>query len=120
LDAPKDLIIPILQGKVTTIFKLHTGRQELGGERNLSVSRRSYAVVDILSNSKQKISTLSDEELACGGFKTREDFRLWWLSKGYHEDSYINVIHFEILRLKPYGKRFLKSMGKRLPRRKDM
>jgi hypothetical protein len=115
MEAPKDLILPIMQGKVTAIFKLFNGRHELCGERNLSVSRRTYAIADIESNRTKKIDAITEEDLRRGNFKSMEDFKKWWFDKGYREHDTINVIYFEILRYKPYGKYYLKRMGKRIP-----
>jgi|WetSurMetagenome_2_1015567.scaffolds.fasta_scaffold502124_2 hypothetical protein len=116
MEVPKDLIVPILLGKVTAIFKLFGDRHELCGERNLSVSRKSYAIADIESTRKVKIDGITEEDLRRGNFKNMEDFKRWWFDKGYKEHDPINVIYFEILRFKPYGKYFLKRMGKRIPR----
>lgn len=116
MEMPKDLVLEILQLKITAIFKLFNDRHELCGERNLTIGRRSYAVGDIESTKKCYIKDLTEEDLKRGNFKTIEDFEKWWLSRGYHKDAPINVIYFEILRFKPLGKYYLKKMGRKIPR----
>jgi hypothetical protein len=101
-----------MQLKITTIFKRYNGRQELCGERNLSVGNRSYAVADILYNKKLSIKTISDDDVHNGGFKTIDDFKRWWFMQGYTENTPINATHFNILRYKSYGKHYLKQKGR--------
>jgi len=119
MELPKDLILPILEGKVKTIFKLFGGRHELCGERNLTISRRTYAVGDVLSTRTCRISDITPEELKRGNFSDLYAFEKWWLSKGYREENVIHVINFDILRYTPRGKWFLKKMGKRIPKIRD-
>jgi len=116
MELPKDLLVPILQGKVTAIFKLFGDRHELCGERNLSVSRRTYCVADILSTRKCTINDITEEDLKRGNFKNIEAFHKWWFSKGYHNNDLVNIVYFDILRYKPRGRWFLKKLGKKVPR----
>lgn len=118
MEIPKDLVIPILEGKVTTIFKLFSGRYELCGERNLTISRRTYCTADILSTRKCTIDKITDEDLKRGNFKDLYEFEKWWFAKGYHKNSVILVINFEILQYKPRARWYMKIHGKRLPRKR--
>ena len=119
MELPKDLILPILEGKVKTIFKLFSGRHELCGERNLTKSRRTYAIADIDSTRTCHLDEVSDLEIKRGNFPDRYAFEKWWFSVGYREENIVHVINFDILRYTPRGKWFLKKMGKRIPKIRD-
>jgi hypothetical protein len=119
LEIPRDLLIPILQNKIKTIFKLHTGKYEICGERNLTVGRKSFAVADILSTESITLNTLSQKDVELGGFKTKDDFKTWWFVQGYREYNPIYIIRFDLLKLKPLGKWYLKKNKMRVPIIKD-
>ena len=115
MEIPRDLLSSILQCKIGAIFKLFTGRRELGGERIITVGRKTYAVADITSTNVTTIDKLSENDVKLGGFKDLLEFETWWFQSGYREDHPIYVIRFNILKLKPLGKWYLDKMNLRLP-----
>jgi hypothetical protein len=115
MEIPRDALIPTLQCKIGAIFKLFTGKRELCGERLITVGRKSFAVADITSTNVTTIDKLSIEDIKLGGFKDFLEFESWWIQNGYVSHNPIYVIRFNILKLKPLGKWYLKKMNLRLP-----
>lgn len=115
MEIPRDLLLPILQCKIGAIFKLFSGKYEICGERNLTVGRKTFAVADILSTNVVTMDNLSEDDAKLGGFKSKLDFETWWFLSGYREHNPIYVMRFNILKLKPLGKWYLRSKGERIP-----
>jgi hypothetical protein len=115
MEVPRDLLIPILQCKIGAIFKLYTGKREHGSERIITVGRKTYAVADITSTNVVTIDKLSEDDIKLGGFKDFLEFETWWFQSGYREHNPIYVIRFNILKLKPLGKWYMKKMNLHLP-----
>jgi hypothetical protein len=119
LEIPRDLLIPILQNKIKVIFKLYTGKYEICGERNLTLGRKSFAVADIEFTKNITFENVSEEDVILGGFKTKNDFKTWWFMQGYREYNPIYMIKFDLLKLKPLGKWYLKKNKMQVPIIKD-
>lgn len=115
LEIPRDLLIPVLTNRIHAIFKLYNDKYETCGERNLTVGRKSYAVADILSTRNMKYTDLKLKDVELGGFKTLDDFKTWWFMQGYREYNPIYMIKFDLLRLKPLGKWYLKKNNEHIP-----
>lgn len=119
MEIPSDLLIPILKNKINAIFKLYDGRYEICGERNLTVRRKSYAVADVLSTKKVMMDDLSEDDVKAGGFPSKDEFIRWWFLHGYREHNPIYMIKFDLLKLKPLGKWYLKKNNEHVPVIKD-
>lgn len=115
MEIPRDLLIPILLNKLHAIFKLYDGKYEMCGERILTVGRKTFAVADILSTQKTTIDKLTQKDVEMGGFKTIDDFERWWFLQGYREYNPIYMIKFDLLKLKPLGKWYLKKNNEHIP-----
>jgi hypothetical protein len=115
MEIPRDMLIPVLTNKVKAVFKLFSGKHELCGERHLTVGRKSYAVADILSTNKINLDQISQKDIELGGFKTKDEFIIWWFAQGYREFNPIYIVRFELLRIKPLGKWWLKKNNLNIP-----
>jgi hypothetical protein len=115
MEIPRDKLLPILKCNINAVFKLYTGRKEMGGERIITSGRKTYAVADITSTNVTTIDKLSESDAKLGGFNSKLDFETWWFQSGYREHNPIYVIRFNILKLKPLGKWYLKKMNERIP-----
>ena len=115
MEIPKDVMLQVLKLKITVIFKLFNGKYELCGERNITSGKKSYAVAEILSTNVIKLDDLSKEDIQNGGFPSKDLFLRWWISHGHTEHNPIYVVRFNILRLKPLGKWYLRAMNEHIP-----
>lgn len=120
---PPDILLKILSGKVTKYFKpINKDVKkplERCGERPLTTGRKSkrvYANIDILHNKRKTIPELTNEDLQSAGFTSLNDFIKRWVSDGNNLTDQIDVVTFEVLFLRKYGKEFLISHNIKVPK----
>lgn len=77
-----------------------------------------YGVVEVLSAHPVKIKDVTDEEIKCGGYKSRLDFTEW-CKENYHllsEDDEIGVASIEVHALKWAGRKMFTDLGLVIPK----
>jgi hypothetical protein len=112
----KNITVTFVPVKINSQYNKSKGgnyRINKHGEQHIytySNKRRLYGVVEVTATTRKLIKNVTDNELLNAGF-TRDDFEKWCITKfKLTKDDYIGVVEFELMKLKPAGKIFIKHI----------